>query len=227
MISDSSPPPKTRRLGKGASSTSTGASSTSTGEPTRGSLVASGKVTADPWAWVKAHYRVPVNAELHYNHMLAWNGVVAHQDSSFTSDHVKDIFKLACAALKFAKANYTPGKGFLTPSDFAAALRAELKAETENQNREAGTVSEKSEELMNFFLGNITGPQHKALYFAISWICCSRDALTFLGTRIAQRSIKHFNTSIQSLNFNPDPGKPPLLFIFAFSRLSLVLDLFS
>ena len=158
--------------------------------------------------WVKERYRVPVKAELHYNKMLDWNGVVADEGSSFTSDHVKDIFKLARAARKLAKAKYTPGKGFLTPPEFAAALLAKLKAKTEKKNRVAETVIENPEELMNSFLGNKTGPQHKALYFAIRCICCSREAVTFLGTRIAQRSPKHFNTSIQSLKFNPEPPKP-------------------
>ena len=165
MISDSPPPPKTRRLGTGASSTSTGASSTSTGasststeEPTRDSLVAAGKETADPLEWVKERYRVPVNAELHYNHMLDWNGVAADEDSSFTSVHVKDIFKLARAARKLDKAKYTPDKGFLTPPEFAAALRAKLEAQTENKNRDAETVIANPEELRNSFLGKKTGP---------------------------------------------------------------------
>ena len=208
MISDSSPPPKTRRLGKGASSTSTGASSTSTGEPTRGSLVAVGKETADSLAWVKEHYPVPENAELHYKDMLDWNGVVAHEGSSFTSDHVKDIFKLACAARELAKDNYTPGKGFLTPTEFADALRAKLVPDTESDNPERENEIENPVELMDSFLDKKTGPQHKALYFAIRCICCSRDAVTFLGTRIAKRSPKHFNSSIQDLKFNPPPAKP-------------------
>ena len=105
-ISDSppAPPPKARRLNTGSSpsstgvmSTSTGSSSTSTGEPTRASLVAAGKETTDPYGWVKEHYQGPVNAELHYNHMLDLNGVATDNDS-LISDNVKDIYKLACTA---------------------------------------------------------------------------------------------------------------------------------
>ena len=194
MIADTPPPlTKARRLNREANSTSIGASSPSTGETTRDTVVEAGKETADPAGLPKQQYRVPVNPEHHYNHILAWNGVGTDKES-VTPVKVKETFQLAFAAHLLAKAVYSLAMRFLTAPEFIKALRTLLRRKTER---------EYSVELLNTFLHKATGPQHKALYFAIRCICRSREAVKFIGTRIGHRTLKHFINSIQFLKFTP------------------------